>query len=93
MTDYYLMPTKWSREGKCESALDHADRIRLVNCSHQKKRKAEQDYERELNSGKTFEMEAVVKDNKSAFCVVAVPYNQARGYNTFHDWPCNKDMF
>lgn len=92
MTDYYLMPTKWSREGHGGSAIDHTDWIRLVNCSHQKKQQVAEKYEKELNNGELFSMEIVVKERKTLFSVLAIPYCQARDYNSFSKWPCNKDQ-
>lgn len=91
MTAYYLIPTLWSPEKpNCTvGSHDHWDWIRLVECSHQRKESKAQEYELELNNGEVFDMEKVVIDKKELYSVLPIPYNQARDYVSFSQWPCN----
>ena len=92
MTAYYLIPTKWLGEGGAEASFpNNTDWIRLVQCSHQKKQREAEKYEQELNDGVLFDMEIVVRDNKTLYSVLPLPYNQARDYTNFNRWPCNRD--
>jgi len=96
MTDYYLIPTRWSPEKpNCTVATHdkkHWDWIRRTECSYPKSKQAAKDYELELNKGEPFDMKTVVMDKVVMFCVLAIPYNNARDYRDFHNWPCNADI-
>lgn len=94
MTHYYLMPQKWYPSSKCEMAFIKGNWhwIRYIQTTRKKGEQAAIDYEKELNNGEAFTLEAVVA-GKTLFNVYLVPNSQARDYNTYSRWPCNKEIF
>ena len=94
MTAYYLIPTKWVPKKRCQNALvtKEYDTIRLVECHYSKVDAFCDAYEKELNNGELFSIEAVAT-GKTLYDVFPTPFSQARDYSSFPLWPCNKDIF
>lgn len=94
MTHYYLMPQKWYPSSKTEMSYikGNWDWIRYIETTRKKGEQAATDYELELNDGVAFSLDKVIK-GETLFNVHLVPNSQARDFNTYDRWPCNKELF
>ncbi len=91
-TNYYFLPIVWTTCGgnNMLDVIRTGKGITTQNVSPKKAREVARQKEVEIN-GEVFSVERLIANRKPMTQIVVQPYNQARNFIAFTNWPCNNE--